>query len=492
MHILPETAYPPSGIHDPRPANTRSPRRLIRKCGGIAAAMLLFVLTAGGCASAPAEKSAWPQPRPLGRELDSFVPPHPPHSSAPGHRIEFNAPTGTLTLRDALAATLLGSPDLAATAYEVRAREAEILQAGLLPNPEIELELEEFGGTGDLSGFDSASVQLKLSQLIELGGKRIKRRRVAGYEAQSAGWDYEIRRIDVLSMTAADYAKVLAAERRLRIARDAAELAQRVFDAVGERVDAGKVPPVERTKAGVESARAQVVLQTAQRAVHAARIRLASNWGSIEPGFDELAGDLDHAEPPPALGSLLTRVEQNPDLARWTAEAALRRAEVELQLARRIPNLKVAGGVRYFNETDDTAFLLSLSMPLPIFDRNQGGIEAARLRAIRQGHLEDANRVQIRTAVAETHQAIDTAFFAVQMTRDRVLPGAEEAFAAAEEAFRQGKIGALDLFDAQRTLFEARRQLLDALISYQLSVIAGERLIGAPLHGDVQITGEDQ
>jgi cobalt-zinc-cadmium efflux system outer membrane protein len=452
--------------------------------------MLLFVLAAAGCASGPAPDSAWPQPRPLGRKLEAFVPPR--SADAPARGAGFEAPTGTLTLRDALAATLLGSPDLAATAYEVRAREAETLQAGLLPNPEIELELEEFGGSGDLSGFDSASIQLKLSQLIELGGKRIKRQRVAGYMAQSAGWDYEIRRIDVLSAAAADYVAVLAAQRRLMIARDAAELAQRVYDAVGVRVDAGKVPPVERTKAGVEWAQAQVGLQNAERTVNAARIRLASNWGSIEPQFDELAGDLDHAEPPPSLEALLARIEQNPDLARWTAEAALRKAEVELQLAGRIPNLKVAGGVRYFNETDDTAFLLSLSMPLPIFDQNQGGIEAARLRAIRQDLLEDANRVQIRTAVAETHQAIDSAHFAVQMTRDQVLPGAEEAFAAAEEAFRQGKIGALDLFDAQRTLFEARRQLVDALISYQLSVIAGERLIGAPLHGDVQTTGEEQ
>ena len=73
--------------------------------------------------------------------------------------------------------------------------------------------------------------------------------------------------------------------------------------------------------------------------------------------------------------------------------------------------------------------------------------------------------------------------------RDEVLPSAEIAFEAAAEAFRQGKIGALDLFDSQRTLFGARRHLVDALLSYHITVVASERLIGAPIHGNS--TGDD-
>ncbi|MCP3904337.1 MAG: TolC family protein [Planctomycetes bacterium] len=454
-------------------------------CGIVSSAIVV-----GGCAPGPLDDSAWPEPRPLGGRLPAVRPARSPDATAAAPApVE---PTGTVSLRDALAAALRGSPDLAATGYEVRAREAEALQAGRWPNPELAVEFENFGGTGAVGGTDQLETTLVLSQLIELGGKRVKRRRVGEHEARIAGWEYEIRRIDVLSKTAADFVGLLAAEQRSRIADETLGLAQRVYDTVGERVDAGKISPVERTKARVEFAKARLARERAIREVAAARIRLASNWGSTDPRFDGLSGDLDHTEAPPTFESLLERVEENPDIARWSAEAALRQAEVELALAQRVPNLTVAGGVRYFNEIDETAFVAGLSLPLPVFDQNQGGIQAARLRVLQGGRLEDATRVQVRTAVAEAIQVLDTAFVTAHTTRDEILPSAVRAFEAAAEAFRQGKIGAIDLLDAERTLFDTRRELTDALITYHLAVIAAERLIGAPLHDVDQTQGIDQ
>lgn len=444
-------------------------------------AVVPLVVAAGGCAPGPFDDSAWPEPRPLGQDLVTIRPssdlddPPPPRS--------FDEPQGLISLRDALAAALLRSPDLAATGYEVRAREAEALQAGLLPNPELAFELENFGGSGAFSGVDAAETTVRLSQLIQLGGKRVEQRRVAEYRARNAGWDYEIRRIDVLTKTAADFITLLAAQRQLDIATETAELAQRVYDAVGQRVDAGKISPVERAKAQVELTQANLQRERAVRGVAAARVRLASNWGSAEPRFDGLSGDLDRVPAPPSFAALTAQVEQNPDIARWTAETALRQAEVKLALAQGIPDLTVSGGARYLSVIDESVFVAGLSLPLPVFDRNQGGIQAARLRLIQSGHLEETTRIQVRTALAEAYQSLDTAFVEVRMTRDEVLPSAELAFEAAEEAFRQGKIGALSLFDAQRTLFNARRQLVDALFSYHITVVASERLIGAPLHG---------
>ena len=186
------------------------------------------------------------------------------------------------------------------------------------------------------------------------------------------------------------------------------------------------------------------------------------------------------------------RVEQNPDLARWAAEAALRQAEVELALSQRVPDLTVAGGVRDFNELDEAAFVAGLSLSLPVFDRNQGGIRAARLRTLRGSRLEEAARVQVHIAVAEAYQVLDAAFVSAYIIRDQIVPSAELSFEAAEEAFRQGKIAALDLFDAERTLFDAHRQLTDALTAYHLAAIAAERLIGAPLHDDDRSQRRDQ
>jgi len=444
------------------------------------ALVALSLLIAGCTNTGPLDDNMWPEQRPLGQDMEAI---RPSRSTANDTSVDsFNEPAGSLSLRDALAAALLRSPDLAAVGYEVRVREAEALQAGILPNPELIIKFENFGGTGQVGSFDSLKTTLALSQVIELGGKRLKRRRVAQYSTQLAGWEYEIRRIDVLSKTTADYVGLLAAERRLRIANETLQLAQRLYNVVGERVDAGKVSPVDRTKARVELAQTELAHEQADRAVKAARFHLAANWGSTKPLFTHLTGNLIHTDSPPTLESILERVEQNPDIARWAAESAYRQAEIELALAQRVPNISLTGGVRHYNDIDEVAFVAGLSLPLPIFDNNKDGIQATRLRSLKGDKLSESARVRVRTAVVETYLKYETAYISVRTTQDQILPGAKSAFEAAEEAFRQGKIGALDLLDSERTLFNAHRQLTDALITYHLAIISAERLIGAPLH----------
>ena len=74
-----------------------------------------------------------------------------------------------LTLAQALSRALSRNPDIEPYAIEIRAREAREVQAGLLPNPELGMEIEEFGGSDDRSQFDGAETTVQLSQRIEIG-----------------------------------------------------------------------------------------------------------------------------------------------------------------------------------------------------------------------------------------------------------------------------------------------------------------------------------
>jgi len=111
----------------------------------------------------------------------------------------FVEPVGTLKLGEALSAALERNPELRAFSWEVRARVANALQEGLIPNPEIGLEVENFGGQGEARGFETPETTLQLSQLIELGGKRSKRYQVASLETTLAEWDYETQRLNILA-----------------------------------------------------------------------------------------------------------------------------------------------------------------------------------------------------------------------------------------------------------------------------------------------------
>lgn len=420
-------------------------------------------------------------------EVPSPLPPDPspPASHAasgkPADRNESVSPTepkGDIALSDALSLALRHNPELAAFSIEVRAAEARTLQAGLLPNPEISVEVENFAGSGTLRSFDGAETTIQVGQQIELGGKRPKRERVASLERELAGWDYETKRADVLTETSKSFVDVLAAQERVALAQDLLRLAEQTFDAVSARVKAGKVSPVEETKAGVALSSSRIEHARAQRGLEAARKKLAAAWGSGVPAFVRAVGPLDRVSPIPPADRLPQEIRGNPDIARWVTEIEQRKAVSALQEAIRIPDPTLAAGVRRFHETGDSAFVAGMSIPLPLFNRNQGGVLESRRRLDKAERESAAAEARVRVAVAETYQALSTAVSEIDALKATVIPGAQSAFDAASEGYRQGKFGYLDVLDAQRTLFEARGQYISALATYHKAVADMERAIG--------------
>ncbi len=448
--------------------------------------MRLTTLVAGGgmlwlvlaCSSAfAATPDSLPEPRPLGRELPTFQ----SETELP----KMQAPAGELTLRQALALALLHNPELAAFAWEIRAREAEALQAGLRPNPELGVEMETFAGSGEFSGTDSAETTVTLSQLIELGGKRTKRRAATSLEADLAGWDFETRRLDVLTATAKAFVAVLAAQERLAQADELAGLAERLFRTVSERVEAGKVSPVEQTRAQVPLATAHIAQDQSRFALEAARKELVTLWGDDRARFDRAVGSLEQVGPVPPQEQLASLLDQNPEVARWKTEEKQRGARLALERANAIPDLTLFAGGRNLQETNDNAFVAGLSIPLPLFDRNQGGIAAARAA---QSKARQASRVARNQAVARlaaSYRNLSAAAIEARTLQEQILPTAEQAFEATDLGYRAGKFGFLEVLDAQRTLFEVKGQYIEALAAYHQARAEVERLIGAPLEADI-------
>ena len=443
----------------------------------LAVALLAGIL---GCAGYPLERS-WPEPRPLGREYPAFqapaLPTLPPAGALPAE------PTGALALRDALALALLKNPELAAFSWEVRAAEAAALQASLPPNPELGLEVENVAGTRELRGFRSAEVTLSLGQAIELGGKRAKRTRAAALKAELAGWDYEAKRLDVLTETAKAFIEVLAGQEQAALDEELVRLAEQTHKVASERVKAGKVSPIEEVRTRVALTTTRIELEQARRELETLRRRLAAHWGSTSPGFERAGGQLDRTDPTPSPEQLVRLLARNPDVARWAIEMAQRRATVAVEESKRVPDLTVSGGVRRFRETEDTAFVAGISIPVPLFDRNQGGLREARFGLAKAAEERRAAEVRAHTALAEAYQTLASALAQSAALKNDALPGAQAAFDAARAGYEQGKLTYLDVLDAQRTLFEARGQYIKALAAYHKAAADTERLIGQSLTG---------
>ncbi len=444
-------------------------------------------LGVAGCSPSPLDQDYWAMKRPLGESLGTVQPPRnldePPEqiTSAAAETDAIAELEGELALRDAMAAALLRNPELARFGYDVRAAEAEVVQAGLWPNPELDIELENVGGTGELESTDSAEVTLALSQTFPLGGDIERRKKLARLQGRLAGWDYEAARISLLAEVTGRYVNVLAAQRQVELTRESLALAEQVAESIGRRVEAGDAPAVERSRAAVPVATARIAVRRAEQSLESARVRLALTWGSSSPAFRSVKGDLDEVRALPPVGAIASLIGQNPDVARWVTEIASRQAEVELARAEAVPDLTGGLGYRWFNAENDSALVAGVSIPLPVFDRRQGDILAGRFRVASAKNQQRAVELQVEASVATAYARLANAYDEATALRDDAIPPATEAYQDIRRAFDRGNLGFLDVLDAERTLIDLRQQYLDALAEYHGSVAELEGLIGQPL-----------
>jgi cobalt-zinc-cadmium efflux system outer membrane protein len=433
------------------------------------------------CFGIPSANGATPEPGTSTRQESGIPATAGDGPESPVPAAEVREPSGELALRQALLLALAGNPDLASYPWELGAGDARIRQAGLKPNPELTVDLENFLGSGPSRKFETLETTLSIGQLIELGGKRAVRIRLASAEKEVSRWDYEAKRADVAAEVAKSFVEVLSAQERLTLAEEQARLAKEVLNVVSARVEAGKISPVEETKASVAWSISGIDLERARRTVEAARKKLSASWGSSRPIFSRAVGRFDQVTPVPPVEDLAGRISGNPDIARWAAEIEQRRAVLAQDRAERIPDVTFNAGIRRFREGEDTAFVAGATIPVPIFDRNQGRILESQYRISKAEREREAAGNKVLAALSDAYQALATGYAEAATLKSVVLPGAQNAFEATSEGFRQGKFGYLEVLDAQRTLFEARGRYIDALGAYHKGVADTERLVGGEL-----------
>lgn len=379
-----------------------------------------------------------------------------------------------LTLDAAIAQVLLRNPVIAAAGREQQATEGALLQASLRPNPELSA-LEEDLRRG------RRTTTLQLTQPIELGGKREARTSAAALRRDQAGLALQQSRADIRAATVGMFVDVLAAQQRRQLAADSIVLAENASRAAQQRVLAGKVSPVEETRARVAEAAVRVEALQADGALRSARQGLAALWGERPAAGSEgvaVSGQLglppaDMAEPP--LTAVLTNA---PVLALARLELDRRQALVRVETAATVPNVSVTLGAKRAQESGVTQAVVGFSVPLPVFDRNQGNLAEALRREDKARDELSATELRLGSDLAQAQERLrSTRAEALTLQRD-ALPGAREAFDAASRGFALGKFSFLEALDAQRTWFQVQAQAQRALADSLRAAAEIERLLG--------------
>jgi cobalt-zinc-cadmium efflux system outer membrane protein len=394
-----------------------------------------------------------------------------------------------LTLRDVLELMLQNNPELASFSKEILAFEGTKLQASKFRNPDFTVEAEDVNSSNSaLQRFTT----FRISQLIELGGKRSARMNVASLGQELADKSYEAKKLELIARTANMFIDVLAGQERLRVAEETLQLTQKVVDSASKRVESGKAPPIEETRSKVALSTANIEREQARRDLASTRTQLALLWGSAMPQFGKVLGDLESTVVIPVFEVLERRILNNPLALRSVKNIEHRKAIIELEKSRRIPDVTLGGGVRRYLVTEDTTAVVNLSIPIPVFDRNQGNLQEAYQRLNKAKDEQTAAELLLRTELSRAYQALLAAQNEIKLLHDEVLPGARSAFEVANRGYELGRFSFLEMLDAQRALFQNRVLYVRALANYQRLINEIERLIAAPIDDFLSMTATRQ
>lgn len=374
-----------------------------------------------------------------------------------------------LNMAEAVRRTEAASPDIRVAAAELEAARARASQAGMLPNPEVRLDIENLAGSGPYAGLDGAETTLGLGQEIERGAKRRARAEVATADIRTAELHLAEVRADVVREAQDHYADTWAAQEQVKLAQETQARAADLARAAQTLVDAGREPPLRGLRAKTEAAKAQAALQVAQTKLASERAVLAEFW--TEPVRGSVL-----EEPSGSSGATATgRGPLSVQIAE--SELANARARVDQERAAGTPNLTVEGGIRHFADSGDHALVVGFSAPLSLRNRNQGGTAAAQAEALGQEIRRNQALVAAAREEREARSGLAAAQTQIRVLEASILPEAEEALRLARLGYDAGRFSLIDVLDAQAAVTEARSEWIEARLARAKAQTALERAL---------------
>lgn len=397
-------------------------------------------------------------------------------ASAASSAHALDAPSFAALLQQAQA----GAPQLLEQAANTRAAAADVRQASAWRNPSLNASAENIG-TPRQDGASQREDTYSVTQIFELGGNRAARVAAEQRKADAAGARERQARLTYAADLAVAYATAEAMQQRQVVAD--AELARARDDLRAARalVQSGREAELRLAQAQASAAAADAALQAAMADTTGAFERLSALVGAAEP-YTRIVHPLLGSSTTAAPDAGWTPVNA-PALAAAAAERDALAAQVAVEQKRWLPEVGVTLGMRKYGWTDQKGATIGLSATIPLFDRNQGGVDAARERANAAAMRLEATRLEAIAAHRSARAQVQAA--------ERVLQAAEQGETAAGQAYRLGRIGydagktpLVELLAIRRALSEASARTIEARLARVRALAALSLAEGRPVFGE--------
>ncbi|VGO21536.1 TolC family protein [Pontiella sulfatireligans] len=362
-----------------------------------------------------------------------------------------------LTLDRALELARQNSPELRAARLNTQSAEKAVGAAGRWLNPKLEFEAEGVGG--DLDGFNDTEYTIALMQTFERGGKR-KHARAVAQESIGIAFQAEAEKeLMLLADVRLAFIEVLAQQEVGGVREEQEELGRAFVQVAKTRFEAGGASEMELVQAELQLEEILLSQTCCFGDLEAARTRLASLIGISEKELGELAGGyytLDTVE----TGAIAA---SHPALQRMDARIAVTRAQAQRAKAQDATDITLAAGYKYEAAEDVNTFVLGAKIPLN-FVRSGRVEEAAQLlRADALGAEREEVRRRLQQGLSVIAALYKGAKLEAEMTRDKLIPKAEEAYQLSRAGYEAGRYSWVELIASQQNLADIRIRQIDAL-----------------------------
>ena len=382
----------------------------------------------------------------------------------------------SITLEAATALALQTNPNIAVVLRGREVESAQALQAASRPNPTLSGQIEDLRSQNRIA-------TIAISQQLETAGKRDKRMAAADATLAMADADIVIAQAEISAKTYAAFYQVLAAQQAQTLAQELLQIATTSKQTTAKRVLAGKVSPVEETKAKVAEAGLKIDLANASQQLLSAKQRLTSSWKvGLEANIHEdyrAVGELEKLGNIPTLDDLMAQLTDSPRLKKASLAVTQKQALSAIEQSKQTPDVTVSLGAQRNEELGGiTQAIIGLSIPIPVFDKNQGNLQSAKAHEYQSIDEKTVLENQLRTELVDAYSRSQLQVEASNMYQQEILPGAQSAYEAARKGFEFGKFSFLEVLDAQRTLFQAKTQHLQTLALARIAEADIQHILG--------------
>jgi len=400
-----------------------------------------------------------------------------------GARIE--SADSILSLDDALRLVAIENPAFRSFGHQLEAARGKLKQAGLWSNPELTAELE--GVCWDTPGFRESELAVSLSQEFEFFGQRGARKNVAVAGIDAVNLQVELAAFDLYLETKQRFYTLAHAQQNVILSQASVDLVREITLNITHRLDKGTALQSELLLAQLEEQRVELALDQSKQEVMAVEATLVSLWNGNPSGLTVSAEtEPDFTRLLNQVSSISDSVDSSRDIMQLHSDAAILHAEKKLAIAEAKPTMALSGGFKRSQADKSKSFLFGVSLPIPLFNRNQGVRQSidATLLSLEYAIERSANetRANIQSQAIRLRQLIDT-HAALDLL---LLPTAENAYQKLQNAYEAGRVPYTQLLESERFLNNLSFEHNDILLDIQEQIIALERLTGVTMRVDTE------